>query len=135
MQGARPLPAGGNIFILQARPETVWSEKPVTSAVETTRSATDFILAGLLSGRKIWISTAQVANRMLIIARTTPVEQVSKPTDGLSLFYTALDRSRVDAMIAVRLRITGHSRDDMIATLANGAPTVVVEETVAEDAA
>ena len=49
----KDLPAGGNIFILQARPETVWSEKPVTSAVETTRSATDFILAGLLSGRKI----------------------------------------------------------------------------------
>ncbi len=37
---------------------------------------------------------------------------------------SALDRSRVDAMIAVRLRITGHSRDDMIATLANGAPTL-----------
>ncbi len=37
---------------------------------------------------------------------------------------STLDRSRVDAMIAVRLRITGHSRADMIATLANGAPTL-----------
>ena len=49
----KDLPAGGNIFILQARPETVWSGKPVASAVDTARSATDFILAGLLSGRKI----------------------------------------------------------------------------------
>ena len=35
----------------------------------------------------------------------------------------ALDRSRVDAMIAVRLRVTGHSRDEIVATLANGPPT------------
>lgn len=49
----KDLPAGGNIFILQARPETVWSEKPVTSAAGEARSATDFILAGLLSGRKV----------------------------------------------------------------------------------
>lgn len=34
------------------------------------------------------------------------------------------DRSRVDAMIAVRLRMTGHSRDEIVATLAHGAPTL-----------
>jgi acyl-CoA dehydrogenase len=50
----------------------------------------------VLSGRKIWISTAQVASKMLIIARTTPLDQVAKPTDGLSLFYTDLDRSHVE---------------------------------------
>src|SRR5690348_2216460 len=49
----------------------------------------------LLSGRKIWISTAQVANKVLILARTTPLEAVARRTDGLTLFYTALDRSRV----------------------------------------
>ncbi|WP_208508658.1 acyl-CoA dehydrogenase family protein [Variovorax paradoxus] len=49
-----------------------------------------------LHGRKIWISTAQVADRMLILARTTPLEQVKKPTQGLTLFYTALDRSKVE---------------------------------------
>jgi acyl-CoA dehydrogenase len=50
----------------------------------------------LLSGQKIWISTAQVASKMLILARTTPLEQVKKRTEGLSLFYTALDRAHVD---------------------------------------
>jgi acyl-CoA dehydrogenase len=49
----------------------------------------------LLSGQKIWISTAQVANKVLILARTTPLEQVKRKTEGLSLFYTDLDRSRV----------------------------------------
>jgi acyl-CoA dehydrogenase len=49
----------------------------------------------ILSGKKIWISTAQVADNMLILARTTPVEEVTKPTGGLSLFYTKLDRKYV----------------------------------------
>ncbi len=50
----------------------------------------------LLSGQKIWISTAQVASKMLILARTTPLEDVSRRTEGLSLFYTDLDRRHVD---------------------------------------
>lgn len=50
----------------------------------------------LLHGRKIWISTAQVADRMLILTRTTPIDQVKKPTQGLTLFYTALDRDKVE---------------------------------------
>jgi len=50
----------------------------------------------VLNGRKIWISTAQVADRMLILARTTPLAECRRPTDGLSLFYTRLDRTRVE---------------------------------------
>jgi acyl-CoA dehydrogenase len=49
----------------------------------------------LVSGKKVWISTAQVADNMLILARTTPIEQVKKPTQGPSLFYTKLDRRYV----------------------------------------
>jgi acyl-CoA dehydrogenase len=49
----------------------------------------------LLSGQKIWISTAQVANKVLILARTTPLAEIRRKTEGLSLFYTDLDRSRV----------------------------------------
>jgi acyl-CoA dehydrogenase len=48
-----------------------------------------------LTGQKIWISTAQVANKMLVLARTTPLESVKRKTDGLTLFYTDLDRTRV----------------------------------------
>jgi acyl-CoA dehydrogenase len=49
----------------------------------------------VVNGQKIWISTAQVASKILLLARTTPLDQVSGPTQGLSLFYTDLDRSRV----------------------------------------
>lgn len=50
----------------------------------------------LLNGEKIWISVAQVANKMMILARTTPLEDVQKKTQGLTLFYTDLDRAKVD---------------------------------------
>ena len=48
-----------------------------------------------VSGQKVWISTAQVADRILLLARTTPLEEVTKPTQGLSLFYTRFDRERI----------------------------------------
>jgi acyl-CoA dehydrogenase len=50
----------------------------------------------VLSGQKIWTSTAQVADKALILVRTTPREQVTRPTDGMSLFYTDLDRAHVE---------------------------------------
>src|SRR5581483_6208806 len=50
----------------------------------------------LLRGQKIWISTAQVADKMLILARTAPAAAGRKPTEGLSLFYTDLDRRYVE---------------------------------------
>ena len=48
-----------------------------------------------VNGTKVWISTAQVADKILLLARTTPLEEVTSPTQGLSLFYTDFDRSRV----------------------------------------
>lgn len=50
----------------------------------------------IVNGRKVWISTAQEAEKMLLLARTTPLSDVAKPTQGLSLFYTNLDRRYVD---------------------------------------
>ncbi|WP_336812990.1 acyl-CoA dehydrogenase family protein [Bosea sp. MMO-172] len=50
----------------------------------------------LISGKKVFISTAQQADHMLILARTTPIDQVKKHSEGLSLFYTKLDRDYVE---------------------------------------
>jgi len=49
-----------------------------------------------VSGQKIWTSTAQVASKMLLLARTTPLENVSRATAGLSLFYTDFDRRYIE---------------------------------------
>ena len=70
------------------------------TGLDTTRLKTRAVRRGdhyVVSGRKIWISTAQVTNKMLLLARTTPIEEVSKPTQGLSLFYTDMDRKFVEA--------------------------------------
>ena len=50
----------------------------------------------VVNGQKIWISTAQVAQKILLLARTTPIEEVTHPRGGLSLFYTDLDRSKIE---------------------------------------
>jgi acyl-CoA dehydrogenase len=51
----------------------------------------------VISGRKMWTTMAQRATKMLIVARTTPKEEVKKPTDGISLFYVDFDRTRIQA--------------------------------------
>ena len=50
----------------------------------------------VVNGQKIWISTAQVAHKILLLARTTPIEEVKSPMHGLSLFYTDLDRTKIE---------------------------------------
>jgi len=70
------------------------------AGLNTTRLKTRAVRQGdhyIVSGQKIWISTAQVTNKMLLLARTTPFEEVKKPTHGLSLFYTDVDRKFVEA--------------------------------------
>ncbi len=48
----------------------------------------------LVSGQKIWITCAQVASKMILLARTTARDRVRKPSEGLSLFCIDLDRER-----------------------------------------
>jgi acyl-CoA dehydrogenase len=49
-----------------------------------------------VNGDKIWITNAHVADRMMLLARTTPIEDVKNKTHGLSLFFTKLDRDRIE---------------------------------------
>jgi acyl-CoA dehydrogenase len=52
-----------------------------------------------INGTKIWTSTAQVANKILLLARTTPLDQVKRKSHGLTLFYTDLDRKHADVRL------------------------------------
>ena len=70
-----------------------------TTGLDTTKLKTMAVRQGdryVVHGQKVWISTAQVADKMLLLARTTRLEDVTDPTQGLSLFYTDMDRTFVD---------------------------------------
>jgi acyl-CoA dehydrogenase len=70
------------------------------AGLNTTRLSTKAVRHGddyLISGQKVWISTAQVANKILLLARTTPIEETANPVDGLTLFYADIDRGTFEA--------------------------------------
>jgi acyl-CoA dehydrogenase len=70
------------------------------AGLNTTRLATKAVRDGddyIITGQKVWISTAQVANKILLLTRTTPLEQTKNPIDGLTLFYADIDRNKVEA--------------------------------------
>ena len=50
----------------------------------------------LVSGKKVWITKALESRRMLILVRTTPRDEVVKPTDGLTVLFAPIDRRSVD---------------------------------------
>jgi acyl-CoA dehydrogenase len=67
--------------------------------LDTTRIKTRAVKDGngyTITGRKIWTSTAQVTEKMLILTRTTAFEESARPSQGMTLFYTDLDRSAVE---------------------------------------
>ena len=69
------------------------------TGLDTTRLKTRAVRKGdryVVHGQKTWISAAQVANKILLIARTADERETQRPIDGLSLFFTDLDRSKVE---------------------------------------
>jgi acyl-CoA dehydrogenase len=50
----------------------------------------------LVNGAKIWTSTAQEADNILLLTRTTTLENSAKPTDGMTIFFTKLNRNQIE---------------------------------------
>jgi acyl-CoA dehydrogenase len=68
------------------------------TGLDTTNLKTKAVRRGddwVISGRKIWISTAQVADKILLLARTSERDP-QKRSRGLTLFFTDLDRTKID---------------------------------------
>ena len=84
--------------IIDGRDKSCFAVTEPNTGLNTTQLKTRAVRKGdkyIVNGQKVWISTAQVANKILLLARTTPLEEVKKPTQGLSLFYTDFDKKRV----------------------------------------
>ena len=93
-QHARMLPP-----LIKGRDKACFAVTEPNAGLDTLKLQTKAVREGdhyVISGQKIWISTAQVASKVLLLARTTPFEQTGRSTHGLSLFYTDLDRSKVE---------------------------------------
>ena len=72
------------------------------AGLNTTRLATRAVRDGdhyRINGRKLWTTTAQTANKILIIARTQDLADCKKPTDGLTLFFTDLNRDSIEVRL------------------------------------
>jgi acyl-CoA dehydrogenase len=68
-----------------------------TAGVDTSRIRTkaEKVDGGwVVNGQKVWISNAQNADKILLLARTSPRNE-AKPLDGMTLFFTDLDRNRI----------------------------------------
>ncbi len=84
--------------IVEGREKSCFAVTEPNTGLNTTQLKTRAVRQGdkyVVNGQKVWISTAQVSEKILLLARTTPLEEVKNPTFGLSLFYTDFDRSRI----------------------------------------
>lgn len=84
-----------------------------------------------IDGQKIWTSTAKEADRVLLLARTTPLEEVSKPTLGLSLFFAKLDPAHVEVR---EIQKMGRHAVDSNQVFFDGLP-VSVDERIGDEGA
>ncbi|QCX26516.1 acyl-CoA dehydrogenase family protein [Nocardioides jishulii] len=67
------------------------------AGVDTSRITTKAERVGdkwVVNGKKVWITNAQNAHRILLLARTSPRDP-EKPFAGMTLFFTDLDRERI----------------------------------------
>ena len=83
----------------------------------------------VVHGRKIWTTTAQEASKIMLLARTTPIEECAKPTDGLSLFYTDLNREFCDVRVIDKM---GRKAVDSNEIFIDGLP-VPLEDRIGEE--
>ena len=93
-QKARCLPP-----LIEGKDRACFGVTEPDAGLNTTRLQTMAVREGdyyRVNGRKMWTTTAQTANKILLIARTSPLDSDVPPAKGLTLFYTDLDRSRVE---------------------------------------
>jgi acyl-CoA dehydrogenase len=72
-----------------------------TAHIQTTavRDGDDWVI----NGRKVWCTNAQNADRVLILTRTTPYDQVAKKTKGMTLFFPEIDRRAITVRLIEKM--------------------------------
>tara|TARA_B100000676_G_C18077049_1_gene848368 strand:- start:605 stop:1771 length:1167 start_codon:yes stop_codon:yes gene_type:complete len=102
------------------------------AGLDTTQLSTRAVRDGdryLVHGQKIWTTTAQVADKIMLIARTAPKEETDSPIDGLSLFYADFDRDYVEVKEIPKM---GRKCVDSNSVFFDGMP-IPVEDRIGEE--
>lgn len=126
-QKQRFLPA-----LIEGKDRTCFGVTEANAGLNTTSLQTRAEKNGnhyIVYGQKMWTTTAQRANKILLIARTTPKDQCKKPTDGLTLFYTDLNRDNVEIRVIEKM---GRAAVDSNALFIDGLK-VPVEDRIGEE--
>ncbi|MHB1122545.1 MAG: acyl-CoA dehydrogenase family protein [Ramlibacter sp.] len=72
-----------------------------TTGTDTTRIKTTAVLKGdryVVNGQKVWISRVQHSDWMILLARTTPIAEVKKKSEGMSIFMVDLRQAEKSGM-------------------------------------
>jgi len=92
--------------LIRGAARTCFAVTEPDAGLETTSITTRAERRGdhyVVNGRKMWTTTAQSADKVMLLARTTPLQACAKPTEGLTLFYTDLDRERIEVRLIEKM--------------------------------
>ena len=78
----------------------------------------------VVHGKKIWTSCAQVADKIMLLVRTTPKEECERPTEGLTMFYTDLNRDYCDVRLIPKM---GRAAVDSNEAFSDAGPVPIAE--------
>ncbi len=76
-----------------------------TAGTDTTKIKTTAVRKGdryVINGQKVWISRVQHSDLMILLARTTPLDQVAKKSQGMSIFLVDLHAAMEKGMSVAR---------------------------------
>jgi acyl-CoA dehydrogenase len=118
--------------LIQGRSKSCFGVTEPNAGLNTTSIETRAEPAGdgyLIHGRKVWTSNAQVADKIMLLTRTTPKEDCKRPTEGMTLFYTNLDRDYCDVRVIPKM---GRSAVDSNEVFIDGLP-VPLQDRIGEE--
>jgi acyl-CoA dehydrogenase len=118
--------------LIQGRSKACFGVTEPDAGLNTTAIDTRAKRSGdgyLIHGKKVWTSVAQEADKIMLLARTTPKEDCKRPTEGLTLFYTDLDRAYCDVRVIPKM---GRAAVDSNEVFIDGLP-VPSEDRVGEE--
>ena len=88
-----------------------------TAGTDTTSISTTAVRQGdhyLVTGQKVWISRAEYSDLMILLARTTPRDEVERRSDGLSVFIVDMREAREQGMTIRPIRtMINHSTTEI----------------------